>query len=425
MESLLNESLNVFKLNFYIIFLLSSLNFKLIYSGTNKLGVTPVAPQDKSNFSEISPYCSGLFPFIYLDCFENALIFDHKDYQAHNFALNKNGDLVIEFTEYKEDEYSSSRLFYGLTNQGRYFFSNETSYTNEYNIDIDNYFWDYGSNDEYYYYDFFNMNKTTNLFVSIKNDPNKENQYLFSINYFNFMVELHNLTNNNNTYHIWNFNQFFDLDGFDYVFPYEYFLFELKKESAYIIVFVPKIDIIQEMENITFIKKFRLKSFDNDAYEELGSIQLKDYTENFIIGTFFMDDCNSLVVISAVFNSMIDENIINPLKIRRNSEIMNDMTGSEDVFFPIFGPRYVINFYTNNLVPLNIANNDTIVFEYPLNNNFTRDIYFKSIYLKNKNVFFVYLSGNQLRFDLFKISYNYGGYSWIDGNPSSFDIYIT
>ena len=71
-------------------------------------------------------------------CFNYPLIFKNKNYMVNHFAKNKNGDFVVEFTEYTEyAELSTSRIFYGLTKNGQYFFSNESSYTREYNIDID------------------------------------------------------------------------------------------------------------------------------------------------------------------------------------------------------------------------------------------------------------------------------------------------
>ena len=214
-------NLNLFKINFFVFLIFSFSNIK-----QTLCAVGPTFDGDTNNFCPNDP------PTINDNCFKKKLIFDHKEYQAHNFAINKKGDLVIEFTESNEYDFSSSRLFYGLTKEGRYFFSNETSYTHECDIDINDEFIDYGYDD---------LSNSKSLFVSIKSDPNKENQYLFNINHFNFMVELHNLTNDNNSYQVWNFNQFFELDEFDYSFPYEYSLFELKKESAYIIILVPKI----------------------------------------------------------------------------------------------------------------------------------------------------------------------------------------
>ena len=80
-------------------------------------------------------------------CFDNIIKFDNKHYQASNFARNKNGDLVIEFSE--DNEISSSRLFYGLTKDGKYFFSNQSSSTKELDINIDNINTDYGFYNSY------------------------------------------------------------------------------------------------------------------------------------------------------------------------------------------------------------------------------------------------------------------------------------
>ena len=161
----------------------------------------------------------------------------------------------------------------------------------------------------------------------MKNDPN---QYLFSINQFNSMVELHNITKENNNYLIWNFNKFFNLDEDDYFFPYECSLFELKKESTYIIVFIPKVNVYEDLKNVNFIKKFRFKSFDKNAYEEIKTVQYEHFLEHNILDTFLMDDSNILVVVSYLEeqNSFSeDESSLNNFKI-------------------------VLNFYTNNLKAL-------------------------------------------------------------------------
>ena len=134
----LSKNLNLFKVNFFITLLLTFIIFKPSFCASGGGEVT----------YENSEICSD-DPYLYNDqCFNTKLKFTFKNYQAHNFAINKKGDLVIEFTEYKEYDLSSSRLFYGLTKEGRYFFSNETSYTYENNIDVDEFdYWDYGYND--------------------------------------------------------------------------------------------------------------------------------------------------------------------------------------------------------------------------------------------------------------------------------------
>ena len=181
-------------------------------------------------------------------CMDNIIILDQAKYKVGNFAKNKNGDLIIEF--YAEDEMYSKRLFYGMTKDGKYYFLNQTSYTHELNIDIDEII------DIYGYYNFFNIYNSKNLFVTIKSDPNKGNEYLFSINSYDSMIELHNLTDDNSSHYLWNFNDFFNLNEEEYFFPYESVLFELKKESTYIIAFIPKININNDISGLSFIKKF-------------------------------------------------------------------------------------------------------------------------------------------------------------------------
>ena len=155
-----------------------------------------------SNFSTFScqttqHVCQFFSPLSNDQCFNNIMILDNKNYQANNFAKNKNGDSVVEFSE--DNEISSSRLFYGLTKDGRYFFKNQSSYTYELNID---------NEDFLEYYNYYGIYNSLNLFVSIKNDPNKGNQYLFSINSYYSTVELYNFNNDNNSHYIWSFNDF-------------------------------------------------------------------------------------------------------------------------------------------------------------------------------------------------------------------------
>ena len=44
------------------------------------------------------------------------------------------------------------------------------------------------------------------------------------------------------------------------------------------------------MVNISFIKEFRFKSFDDNAYEEIVSINYEDYCENKIIDDFYINN---------------------------------------------------------------------------------------------------------------------------------------
>ena len=206
-------------------------------------------------------------------CLNNNIRFDSKKYQINNFAKNENGDLMLQISEQtKYGIKSTSRLFYGLTNEGRYLFKNESSYSNEFNVNIDE---DTFDNNDFYHINPIKDSK--NLFVTIKNTPNKENKYLFSINSYNTMVELYDLNNDNNNYIIWSFHKFFKIDPDDYLFHFDYELFEIKERAEYIIVFIPQIYIDNDILDVTFMKKFRFQSFDINAYEDRGSITYEDF----------------------------------------------------------------------------------------------------------------------------------------------------
>ena len=282
LEKLLFSSRNKSKINIFII----SFFFLLFF---------------KSNFCQDDEICLSYPLNEYGDeCLKNIIKFDHKKYQSNNFAINKKGDLILELTEYKGcndyeecDEMSFSKLFYGLTKDGKYYFNNKSSYIHEFNIDIDE-----ETYDPFGFKNFFEIYNSINLFVSIKSDPNKNNQYLFSINQYNSLIELYNITNGNNNYLTWNFYNFFNLNEDDYFFPYECSLFELKKESAYIIVFKPKVKVYEELRNVNFIIKFGFKSFDKNSYEEIKTVQYEQFFDSKIVDIFFMDDSNILVIIS-------------------------------------------------------------------------------------------------------------------------------
>ena len=107
-----------------------------------------------------------LIEFLFIYCDYNIIVFNSHEYRAGHFAFNSNGDMIIE---YSKDNY---RLFYGLKNNGKYYFENATK-----EILIDN-----NGNDAKRY-------ESKNIFISINNT---NIQYLFSIGAYTSMTELHN-----------------------------------------------------------------------------------------------------------------------------------------------------------------------------------------------------------------------------------------
>ena len=121
------------------------------------------------------------------------------------------------------------------------------------------------------------------------------NDYLLSVSSYKSVVELHNLSSTNDIHHTWTAKNFFEINGKDYIFSYEFSLFELKNEKAYIIAFNP-IELNSNECKYYMIKKFKIKSFDSNAYEEIRSVFYDNNYNNRIVCSFSMDDFNIIVV---------------------------------------------------------------------------------------------------------------------------------
>ena len=195
--------------------------------------------------------------------FNNIIKFDNKKYKSGKFARNNKGDLILELSDNND---INSRLFYGQTKEGRYLFNNKSSYTHGTNTNINE--------------NILSNNKGCNdfsLFVSINNNSNIDKQYLFSIKSNYPLVELFDLNDNSNENYVWSLYEFFGINKLDYNFEYKYSLFEIKDESTYLIAFIPKNIINNNIAQKKFIIKFSFKSFDSHAYNEIKSINYEPF----------------------------------------------------------------------------------------------------------------------------------------------------
>ena len=86
--------------NFYLfilLFLFSRNNFNCQYKDVR---ISNCLFNDQDKYSLLNEFC-----------FNNVLMFKDKDY---HFAKNTNGDLIVQLSDYSEnDELSNSRMFYG------------------------------------------------------------------------------------------------------------------------------------------------------------------------------------------------------------------------------------------------------------------------------------------------------------------------
>ena len=342
-------------------------------------------------------------------CLNNNIRFDSKKYQINNFAKTENEDFLLQISEHtKYSEEFTSRLFYGLTNEGRYYFSDKSSYSHEFNINIDeNAF--YENNDFYYDNEIID---SKNLFVKIKNTPNKDNKYLFSINSYNFIVELYDLNNGNNNYIIWSFQEFFKLDPDDYVFLFDYELIEIKEGTEYLIAFIPQMEIKEIILDVIFMKTFKFQSFDTNAFDESGSITYQDYLGAKILDVFYMDDLKTLVVFSVdktddeqYAPTPIYEEDYTPVIMRVLDKAQErELGGYDEVYY-----KFNLKFYNLKLNPLTYIKEVVLISDF--NNIYNgQDFFIKALYLNNfgeKYAIFIYFDDRNYNFifDLFNINY--------------------
>ena len=324
---------------------------------------------------------------------EKVIEFNHKKFKAGNFATNKNGELFIEYYSEDEGDKPDQRLFYGKTKDGRelFFNENETSSTQELDIDLDE------TIDISKHLNYFKIYNSKNLFVTIKNEPNKENQYLFSINSYDWSVELHKFNKNINTDHyLWNFNDFFNLNDRKYRFRYETVLLELTIDSSYIIAFLPKDNVKENMNGLSFIKKFKFKSFAEDAYEEIESIKYDNYINKTILSAFLMDD-TFLVTVSMEEVEEEEGNYLSEFEAARLRNLQ----------FPYF--KFTLNFYHNDLDAFDLGDKNILNIKnfYYFNNG---DLLFKTIYLKKGFTIFTWVLPNNFNIyiSLSKFSFSSG-----------------
>ena len=176
------------------------------------------------------------------ECFNNIIIFNDKSYRAGNFAKNKNGDMIVEYSS------DSSRLFYGLKKDKTYYFSGESHTKVIGNIDNDE-----GVTARY---------ESKNLFVSLEDDINKNTEYLFSVSSYISLTELHDLENNE--YIVRKTENFIG----NKIFSYQFQLLEAQIDNKNIYFCLYTNGTNDEGTNYS-IKKFGFTSFELNSYDDI------------------------------------------------------------------------------------------------------------------------------------------------------------
>ena len=280
------------------------------------------------------------------ECFNNILIFNKKTYRAGSFATNKNGDIIIEYST------AASRLFFGLKQNGDYYFKsdNHTKEIEEIR----------GYNNIYGRYE------SENIFVSLEDDINKDKEYLFSVSTYISLTELYDFESNN--YEVSETQNFIGKQIYSFEFP----LLEAKYNNKilYFCIYV-------NSDNYFYIKKFGFSSFSLNYYHDIQNKLLNEYSSySRIISSFIIEEYEILIIF----------------------------------FFALIDRKSIILFYDFDLIEKGVEQ-DKI---YLSNFDNGKGIFFKAIYLKNNISILAYFKdGNDpyslyfLVFSIIKNNFNY------------------
>ena len=217
------------------------------------------------------------------------------------------------------------------------------------------------------------------------------------------MVELYDINSNDNNYFIWSFSQFFNLKDGGYPSSFRYEMFELKKKSSYIIVFIPKNRVDTDMTNAIFFKTFSFESFNEEAFKEISSVTFAGFENKLILNAFVMDDdyydSNIFVVLTC-----------GEIRRRRNSKIIpqGDLSLSRRSLSDYYN-EFKLTFYSDEI---NEQKNKEIDFTDLNNWQPEEKLFIKSLYINNGLVAFIhYKEYNEYFFyvQLFEISYTGSG----------------
>ena len=299
------------------------------------------------------------------------------NYRSGHFASKKNGDLVIEYSGNPPQE---KRLFYGLKENGRGLFND--GYIREKDLPGD-----------------YGRYESRNLFISLKEDTNREKEYLFSTSSYQSWTELHDLENDEYV------NRYSDDFNEKRIFSFAYSLFKTNLDNYNFLIFTsPNNDNDPEAEDgsLVVIKKFAITNFGLNTYEN----NKKTFTKfgDRVISGFIMEEVKVLVI----------------LYLKRSTDD-GKIKG-----------QYNIRFYDYNLNQIgNDLNNYEDKLEHPNDIQEQEGLYANCIYLKNKIGLFIYFYKGRLIFQCFEFYLDNGNYKKNDvffnefGSDKGFDSSFT
>ena len=199
------------------------------------------------------------------ECFNEIIYLDieNKYYRAGHFSMNSKGDLIIEYS------YLQYRLFFGLKKNGKFYFPEMVKEIELQSDTIDS--------------EVIRRYESTNSFVSLMTDTNKQKEYLFSISSWKTVLELYNLENENDSYDMLESTYFTNLDTGIHSYIFQILEKKINGNNTYFCIYV------SDSSEGFFIRKFGFSSFNFRTIQELRTTNLNDINFKRIISSIIID----------------------------------------------------------------------------------------------------------------------------------------
>ena len=245
--------------------------------------------------------CKNVHELSNKTCYNDVITFNHSQFRSGHACTNKQGNMIVEFSV--NDGEKNLRLFYGLNKKGRYYFPGEPVYKE---IRISNCLdCDDG--------DLKGRYESRNLLVHLKNDTNREKEYMFSMSSYYSLAELIDIDDRDNfKLFTWNMTKFIGITR--PIFSYEYSLFEIDNDRTYIAAFIESAGFkadpddnnkLKEYSETITLKKFRFDSFNNENYRTiLKTNTTKNTFDGRVVSAFRLDE-SKLIAVMIVFSDSI------------------------------------------------------------------------------------------------------------------------
>ena len=206
------------------------------------------------------------------------------DYRSGHFAINKKGELIIE---YSSDQYFGKRLFYGFKKNGRGFFNDEYIIERELENDHGRF-------------------EARNIFVSLKEDTVNNKEYLFSTSSYQSYTELHDLENDN--YKVKYSDNFNGKRIFSFV--YSLLTTKISNNNYYFLIFTtPEGGFDDETGDLYVIKKFAFTNYGLDIHE--NDLITEEKFPDRVVSGFIMEEEYTIVIFFLEKMNMIIKPLLN------------------------------------------------------------------------------------------------------------------